>query len=68
MRCEQTHGGAADGKIGVMRPPSRVGEEVSFAGGGATIVRKSACIMLNICTTHNGDYAPFRRGLFDPLP
>lgn len=31
-------------------------------GGGTSIVKKSACIILNICTTHNGDYAPFRRG------
>lgn len=34
VRREQTHGGAADGKIGVMRPPSRVGEEVSCPGEG----------------------------------
>lgn len=24
--------------------------------------------MQNICTTHNGDYAPFRRRHFDLLP
>lgn len=34
MRREQTLGGAADGKIGMMRPPSWVGEEVSYTGGG----------------------------------
>lgn len=32
MRREQTLGRAADGKIGMMRPPSRVGEEVSCTG------------------------------------
>lgn len=34
----------------------------------SSIVKKSACIMLNICTTHNGDYAPFRQRHFDLLP
>lgn len=33
-----------------------------------SIVKKSACIMLNICTTHNGDYAPFRQRHLDLLP
>lgn len=33
-----------------------------------SIVKKSACIILNICTTHNGDYAPFRQRHFDLLP
>lgn len=35
---------------------------------GTSIVKKSACIILNICTTHNGDYAPFRQRHFDLLP
>lgn len=33
-----------------------------------SIVKKSAYIMLNICTTHNGDYVPFRQRHFDLLP
>lgn len=33
-----------------------------------SIVKESACIMWNICTTHNGDYAPFRQRHFDLLP
>lgn len=41
-------------------------------GGGVLLAaiheEKSACIMLNICSTHNGDYAPFRQRHFDLLP
>lgn len=33
-----------------------------------SIVKESACIMWNICTTHNGDYAPFRQRHFDLFP
>lgn len=35
---------------------------------GTSIVQKSACIILNICTTHKGDYAPFKQRHFDLLP
>lgn len=34
----------------------------------SSIVKKSAYIMVNICTTHNGDYVPFRERHFDLLP
>lgn len=40
----------------------------SHSWKGTSIVKKSACIILNICTTHNGDYAPFRQRHFDLLP
>lgn len=62
---ERTLSRAGDVKIWMIWPPSRGGGSCTR---GASIVKKSACIILNICTTHNGDYAPFRQGLFDPLP